>query len=110
MPRGFARPNLASVTALMAMPSTSRRKLGHRPPLPISLGSEAHLCRRAASLLLTKEVIHTVDAAAEQHQPPSARLGGARSHITVPMLKDDELVGAFAIYRQEVRPFTEKQI
>jgi hypothetical protein len=33
-----------------------------------------------------------------------------RSMIDVPMLKDDELIGAFSIYRQEVRPFTEQQI
>jgi putative methionine-R-sulfoxide reductase with GAF domain len=30
--------------------------------------------------------------------------------VNVPMLKDNELVGVFTIYRQEVRPFTEKQI
>ena len=30
--------------------------------------------------------------------------------VAVPMLKEDELVGAFVIYRQEVRPFTDKQI
>lgn len=36
--------------------------------------------------------------------------GGARTVLIVPMLKEDTLVGAIAIYRQEVRPFTEKQI
>ena len=39
-----------------------------------------------------------------------ATLGGARTIISVPMLKDGEMVGAIGIYRQEVRPFTEKQI
>ena len=38
------------------------------------------------------------------------KLGGARTLLGVPMLKDDELVGAIGIYRQEVRPFTDKQI
>src|SRR5262249_23924067 len=33
-----------------------------------------------------------------------------RSLIALPMLKDDEVIGAIVIYRQEVRPFTEKQI
>ena len=37
-------------------------------------------------------------------------LGGIRSLLIVPMLKDNELVGIFAIFRQEVRPFTDKQI
>ncbi len=37
-------------------------------------------------------------------------LGGARTLLVVPMLKENELVGAIAIYRQEVRPFTDKQI
>jgi signal transduction histidine kinase len=39
-----------------------------------------------------------------------AELGGARTLLQVPLLKEDELVGAFGIYRQEVRPFTDKQI
>ena len=42
--------------------------------------------------------------------PSSEWLGGARTILVVPMLKDDMLVGAIAIYRQEVRPFTDKQI
>src|SRR5262249_48699904 len=39
-----------------------------------------------------------------------AELTRARTVLVVPMLKDDELVGALSIYRQEVRPFTDKQI
>ena len=61
-------------------------------------------------MLKTKKLIHTLDEAASANPAPSARLGGARSHIAVPMVKDDELVGAIVIYRQEVRPFTNKQI
>jgi GAF domain-containing protein len=40
----------------------------------------------------------------------SVELAGTRTLIAVPMLKEGELVGALAIFRQEVRPFTEKQI
>ena len=40
----------------------------------------------------------------------SVEQAGARSFVGVPMLKDDKLVGAIVIYRQEVRPFTDKQI
>ena len=37
-------------------------------------------------------------------------LAGARTTLNVPMLKGEELVGNISIYRQEVRPFTDKQI
>jgi signal transduction histidine kinase len=39
-----------------------------------------------------------------------AELGGVRTLLTVPMVKDEALVGVISIYRQEVRPFAEKQI
>jgi signal transduction histidine kinase len=57
-------------------------------------------------------VIHLTDAAAGGPYPSNnaVKLGGARSFVAVPMLKESELVGAIAIYRQEVRPFTDKQI
>jgi signal transduction histidine kinase len=61
-------------------------------------------------LCQTKKVIQVDDRAAEPDPSPSARYGGARSSIAVPMLKKNELVGAFFIYRTEVRPFTDKQI
>ena len=61
-------------------------------------------------LVKTKRVIHLVDRATEPSPSPSFRYGGARSSIAVPMIKGNELVGAFFIYRTEVWPFTDKQI
>ena len=49
-------------------------------------------------------------APGEQATVVIAERGGARTLIDIPMLKDGELVGVFGIYRQEVRPFTDKQI
>jgi adenylate cyclase len=57
-----------------------------------------------------KKVSYSADAASEAVIGNSARIGGARSVIYVPMLKDDVSVGALVIYRREVPPFTEKQI
>src|SRR5262245_49024205 len=61
-------------------------------------------------LLQKKELVHTADETQEMNPGPAASLGGARAYIVVPMFKDTELVGAFGIYRQEPRPFTDKQI
>ena len=63
-------------------------------------------------LARTKKPINISDIANEQTfaSPRASKLGGARSFLSVPMLKDDDLVGTINIYRQEVSPFTDKQI
>jgi GAF domain-containing protein len=61
-------------------------------------------------LVDTKQVLHIDDIAVEYPDVPMAKLAGARTLLIVPLLQDDLLIGAVGIYRQEVRPFTDKQI
>jgi transcriptional regulator with GAF, ATPase, and Fis domain len=58
----------------------------------------------------SKKLLHTLDDAASPVPTAPSRLAGARTYLGVPMLKGDELIGIIVIYRQEVRPFTDKQI
>ena len=55
-------------------------------------------------------MVHVTDLASEGPDEPIAKFAGARTLLIVPMLKENELIGVMGIYRQEVRPFTEKQI
>src|SRR5262249_16155925 len=63
-------------------------------------------------VIRTKQAGLLADAATEGQffSNNSATLGGARSYMAVPMLNENQSIGAIAIYRQEVRPFTEKQV
>src|SRR5262245_44139379 len=67
-------------------------------------------------MVATKQPAQIADVQAEpvyQSDPVRAgflKLTGARTLVDVPMLKENELIGAIAIYRQEVRPFTDKQV
>jgi GAF domain-containing protein len=65
---------------------------------------------RLEQVMLTKTFNHIADDAVSAIPGFAAKLAGARTQVIVPMLKENELVGAIIIYRQEVRQFTDKQI
>jgi len=68
-------------------------------------------------VMQTRQPVHVADVTMEpaylEREPifvAAVELGGFRTILNVPMLKEDELIGVFAIYRQEVRPFSDKQV
>ena len=82
--------------------------------LPLRPNPKSTLGRTTA----TKTAVHVANLAAEEayneRRDPryvaAVELGGVRTFLAVPMLKEKELIGVFTVCRQEVRPFTEKQI
>ena len=68
-------------------------------------------------MLATGKLVHIADLATDQayieHNPPAVaavEIGGIRTMLAVPLLKDSELIGSFVVGRKEVRPFADKQV
>jgi GAF domain-containing protein len=90
----------------------ARKRSPHHPP---EQKADA-LASVPGRMVTTKSTIHVADLAADQaylerhpQTVAAVELGGVRTFLAVPMLKEGELIGAFALSRQEVRPFTDKQ-
>jgi signal transduction histidine kinase len=71
----------------------------------------------AGEVIRTKQTVHVADMAATQDYAErhpamvdAVELGGVRTIVIVPMLKDNKLIGIISIFRQEVRLFTDKQV
>ena len=99
---------------LVAAHNTPPALVEHRRRSPYRPSSRTPLGR----LIATKTTVHVVDAAAEQayteqREPgfvATVELGGIRTYVAVPLIKENELVGLLTVYRQVVRPFTDRQI
>jgi GAF domain-containing protein len=105
--------NSFRIAAQQNPPAAYAERWRKNPALAVSDNPHNPLTRLAA----TKDVVNIPDLVAEpgyiERDPRFVWLveaAGARTHLLVPMLKDGNLVGAIAIYRQEVRQFTDKQI
>jgi GAF domain-containing protein len=92
-----------------APPAYVQARMGNqvRPPPDSALGQVAttHQVAQIDDARKTKSYVE-----GNPYAVSAVELGGYRTIAAVPMLKEDELVGAILIYRQEVRPFSEKQI
>ena len=105
---GDALRAVALYGAPLAYAEERRRNPIVRPHPETTLG-RAVATKRTVQMADVLKVPHYFDPPSGYTSPQLPKLAGARTVLAVPMCKDDELVGIIAIYRQEVRPFTDKQ-
>ena len=100
------------ITAMHHAPAAFVEERRRNPvvyPRPGTILGDAAATRRAVQIEdLRDEAVSGTKSGTTGAQ--MAALAGARSVVAVPMIKEDELAGAILIFRQEIRPFTEKQI
>ena len=87
-----------------------RRRVPVIRPAPTTTFARALATKRPVQIADVRDELQYADTPSGYTGGNMAKLAGARTVLVVPMLKDAELVGAIIIYRQEVRPFTDKQI
>ena len=98
------RDRTYTAVALFGAPAALQENYGKQGAFTPAPGSSLdHIAR-------TGGVVNKADASAEPAPGAPVIFGGARSLTCVPMTKDSRLIGAITIYRQEVRPFTDKQV
>jgi GAF domain-containing protein len=100
------------VFRIAAAHNTPPPLLEHRRRVPLQRPTSTF-----GRMVRTKEVVHVADLVADpryaEREPEvvtGVELGGIRTLLIVPMLKEKDLIGALTIYRQEVRPFNDKHI
>jgi two-component system, NtrC family, sensor kinase len=91
----------------VALHNAPQRFLEFNKDAPIRWRGTALTVDRAID---TRQAVHVLDVAAEDPNAAVAKFADARTLLVVPMLKENEAIGVIGIYRQEVRPFSNKQI
>ena len=91
----------------VALHNAPQRFLEYDKDAPIRRRGTAPIVDRVID---TRQVVHVLDLAAEDADAVLAKFADARTLLVVPMLKENEAIGVIGIYRQEVRPFSDKQI